>query len=114
MQLKASGVDILTRVRNRWTVFLLIPLLGCNLAASSTVADDVLVEPNRVGKLTIGMPESGIYMIYPGDLTRKVDLRLEGFATPAVQVFLKKSHARPSLIIRLDGPAPGIYGIEVL
>jgi len=62
----------------------------------------------------IGMPESAIYMVYPRQITKNVDLQLEGNPTPAVRVFLTKDRQRPSLVIRLDGPVPGVYGIEVM
>jgi hypothetical protein len=82
-------------------------------AVAALAADNFLLARNRVGRLTISMPKSAIYVVYPRRITKKVALQLEGFPTPAVQVFLAKSRLTPSLVIRLDGPVPGIYGIEV-
>jgi len=59
------------------------------------------------------MKEADIYNIYPREITKKVDLQLEGMPTPAIQVFLTKGQTTPSLVIRLDGPRPGVSGIEV-
>ena len=45
-------------------------------------AGDFLPARGRVGKLTIGMPESAVYKVYPRRFTRKVDLQLEGIEGP--------------------------------
>jgi hypothetical protein len=73
-------------------------------ARAATREDDFLLARNRVGRLVIGMPESAIYNVYSRQITKKVDLQLEGMPTPALQVFLTKDRQHPSLIIRLDGP----------
>jgi hypothetical protein len=83
-------------------------------AGVTAAADDFLLARNHVGNLIIGMPESAIYTVYPRRITKKVDLQLEGYPTPAVQVFLTKGRQRPSLLIRLEGPVPGVYGVEVM
>ena len=91
-------------------LLLLLIVLGAGLALA---ADDFVLARNRVGNLIIGMPESAIYLVYPRQITKTVDLQLEGYPTPAVQVFLTKGRLQPSLVSRLDGPVPGVYGIEV-
>jgi hypothetical protein len=81
--------------------------------AGTAATDDFLLERQRAGKIVVGMPETAIYQIYSREITKKVDLQLEGTPTPAIQVFLTKDQTTPSLVIRLDGPRPGVYGIEV-
>jgi hypothetical protein len=97
-----------------WALLLSILLLGSTSGAVPAPAGDLLLTANHVGKLMIGMPESAIYTIYPRRMTKKVDLRLEGSYSPAVQVFLTEDRRHPSLVIRLDGNESRIYGIEVL
>jgi hypothetical protein len=83
------------------------------LSASTAPTDDFLLDRHRAGKIVVGMPEAAIYQIYSQEITRKVDLQLEGMPTPAIQVFLTKERTTPSLVIRLDGPQPGVFGIDV-
>jgi hypothetical protein len=83
------------------------------LNAATAPTDDFLLERHRAGKIVVGMPGAAIYNIYPREITKTVDLQLEGTPTPAIQVFLAKDRSNPSLVIRLDGPQPGVYGIEV-
>jgi hypothetical protein len=83
------------------------------LNGATAPTDDFLLDRHRAGKIVIGMPETAIYNVYPREITRKVDLQLEGTPTPAIQVFLTKDQTTPSLIIRLDGPQAGVYGIDV-
>jgi hypothetical protein len=92
---------------------LVVTFIALGAGAVALAADDFLLARNRVGNVIIGMPESAIYRVYPRQITRQVDLRLEGFPTPAVQVFLT-DRRHPSLVIRLDGPARGVYGVEVM
>jgi hypothetical protein len=93
---------------------LVMPLIAFGAGVVAPAADDFVLARNRVGNVIIGMPESAIYRVYPRQITRKVDLQLEGMPTPAVQVFLTKDRRHPSLVIRLDGPVSGVYGVEVM
>jgi hypothetical protein len=97
----------------RRTLLRVLPFIAFG-AGLAPAADDFVLARNRVGNVIIGMPESAIYMVYPRQITKKVDLQLEGNPTPAVQVFLTRDRQRPSLVIRLDGPVPGVYGVEVM
>lgn len=96
-----------------WTSLPLIAFMALQGGAVSA-ADDFLLARGRVGKLMAGMPEDAIYRVYPRRITQKVDLQLEGLPSPAVQVFRTEDRRHPSLVIRLDGPGSGIYGIEVM
>lgn len=93
---------------------LVVTFIAFGAGAVALAADDFVLARNRVGNVIIGMPESAIYRVYPRQITRKVDLQLEGFPTPAVQVFLTEDRQHPSLVIRLDGPVRKVYGVEVM
>lgn len=81
---------------------------------TAPAAEDFVLAANRVGQVILGLPESAIYRIYRRQITRKVDLQVEGSPTPAVLVFLTKDRQHPALIIRLDDPARGVYGVKVM
>lgn len=70
------------------------------------------IDGNHVGKLALGMPESQIYRLYPRLRTHKVDLQLEGYPTPAVEIYLT-SRSDPALVVRLTGPRRSIDDIQV-
>jgi len=71
------------------------------------------IDRNHVGKLALGLPESQIYSLYPRLPKRKVDLRLEGDPTPAVEIYLSPHCHDPALTVRLTGPRNTVDEIEV-
>lgn len=90
------------------------PILAVLVLVSAAAQQGLfLIDGNHVGKLAVGMPESQIYRLYANLRTHKVDLQLEGDATPAVEIYLSPRAKDPALIVRLTGPGTTIDEIEV-
>lgn len=80
-------------------------------AAQAANADRI--SKGTVGRLSVGMPTSSLYKVYPKMMTKTVDLKLEGFPTPAIEVYRGRDRHTPSLVLRLDNSGAKIIGIEV-
>jgi hypothetical protein len=50
--------------------------------------DDFLLSPGKAGRIEIGMAVDKIYSVYTREATKLVDLALEGFFTPALEITL--------------------------
>jgi len=61
-------------------------------------SDDWTLAPQRVGKVTLGMPVADLYSLYGRQNVRLVDVNGEDDFVPAVQIYLPFEQGSPALV----------------
>ena len=69
-------------------ILLLFPVL-LSAEEKSKGNNDFLLSKHKVGSIEAGMPVGALYAVYDRELTRLVDLYLEGMFSPALEIYLK-------------------------
>jgi hypothetical protein len=83
---------------SRWLVLL------CLFGSTTLVAQGTFaIRRGSVGPVSIGMSGQEITRTFPADRRRSVDLRLEGYPTPALELTLAGSKARGGVVVELQG-----------
>lgn len=85
----------------------------------SSIPKDFLLSTGLAGKIRLGMSVDEVYSRYGRENTRLVDLFLEGFFSPALEIFIPQpdpkdaavKQSKPSLMAEIHCPKPNNYAI---
>ncbi|MFB3788737.1 MAG: hypothetical protein ACE15F_20450 [bacterium] len=85
----------------------------------SSIPQDFILSKGAAGKIHLEMSVDEVYNRYGRDNTRLVDLFLEGFFTPALEIFLPPpdpkdaalKESKPSLIAEIHCPKPNAFAV---
>jgi len=76
-------------------LFLALP--GWGQAEKGITPPELLLAPQKAGKLTLGMSIDEVYRLFGRESTRPEDLYSEGHFTPVLQIFLEPNRHEPGL-----------------
>lgn len=83
-------------------ILLLFPVL-LSAEEKSKSDNDFLLSKHKAGSIEVGMPIGALYAVYDRELTRLIDLYLEGMFSPALEIYLKGKgkKKKPSMIVEI-------------
>lgn len=75
--------------------------LGIIFIVLSNKEDDFLITTGKAGRISISMTIDELYKNYDRKLINLTDLFLEGYFTPALEIYLDKKTDKPSLVVEI-------------
>lgn len=74
-------------------------------AGAESPSPDFLIQPGRVGKLSMGMLITDIWKYYPKELIARGFVYPEGIPKPVIEIRILRGQKEPSICVRLDESA---------
>lgn len=81
---------------------LLLAGFSCGRVGAAVPNGDLLIQRERVGKLSVGMLAADVWKCYPRGEIRGGFVFPEGMAQPVVEIRLSPGQKEPSLVLTLD------------